>query len=86
MSGRKKKHSTLLVRLLAFVAAAVAVGLVWRWAGSPSAPPDAVRAPLPTAARAVEAPGRQPAQEEFSAAERQRLEDILRQKKAGAQR
>ena len=87
MRRRKKKRGRLVVWLLAVVALALTAGLLWRWVGIPAAAPDALRATPLVPARAA-APTTHPAQEheEFSAAERQRLEDILRQKKAGAPR
>ena len=88
MRRRKKKRGRLLLGLLAVVAVALAAAVIWRCVGSPLALPEAVRTTLPIPAPTLAAPSSQPGQgrEEFSAAERQRLEDILRQKNAGAQR
>ena len=78
----------MLVGLLAVAALALAAAVIWRWVGSPLALPESVRTTLPVPAPTLAAPSSQPGRghEEFSAAERQRLEDILRQKNAGAQR
>jgi hypothetical protein len=71
---RKKKRGTLVVGLLAIAAVALTAGLLWRWVVHPAASPDTVH----------DRPTQQ--SEEFSAAERRRLENILRQKKPEAQR
>jgi hypothetical protein len=85
---RKKKRGTLVVGLLAIAAVALTAGLLWRWVVHPAASPDTVHETPALPARAVAPPNDRPTQqsEEFSAAERRRLENILRQKKPEAQR
>jgi hypothetical protein len=79
---RKDRRAALLARLLALAALAVSAALLWRWVAT--TPPDIAPSPLPIAA----APNSQPAEpgEDFSAAERRRLDDILRQKSGAARR
>jgi hypothetical protein len=68
-------------------AVALSAAVLWRWVALPPAPPgtDTIHAlhatPLARAASASPA-----AQEEFSAAERRRLDEILREKNMGAPR
>lgn len=87
MSRRKKKRRMSLVILLAVAALALTTAVLWRWVALPPALPAADTShalhatPLAGAASASPA-----APEEFSAAERQRLDDILRQKNMGARR
>jgi hypothetical protein len=87
VSRRKKKRGVWAVGLLAMLALAATAALLWRWTQSPAAAPETVRAlpfPAPSLDPQSGAPGQVP--EEFSAAERQRLEEVLRQKNRGAQR
>jgi hypothetical protein len=83
VSRRKKDRTSLVAGLLAIVALAVTAAVLWRWV---SPPPE--RATLPVPAARVSTPGNPVAQtgEDFSAAERRRLDDILRQKSRGEQR
>jgi cytochrome c-type biogenesis protein CcmH/NrfG len=87
VSRRKKKRGPRVVGLLIILALAVTAALLWRWVESPGAAPETVRAlpvRVPSLAPASRPPGQLP--EEFSAAERQRLEEVLRQKNRGAPR
>jgi hypothetical protein len=81
MSRRRRKRRTSLAVLLTLVALALTAGLLWRWIAFPPVPPE-----VETPRTLHTAPGSQPAAEEFSPSERQRLDDILRQKKAAAVR
>jgi hypothetical protein len=85
---RKKKGHPLLVGLLVGAALAFAATWLWRWSNSAPVVPTAVNVPLSTPAQIVTPPGSQamPQHEDFSATERQKLEDILRKKNPGAQR
>ncbi len=87
MSRRKKRRRTSLVVLLAVAACALTAAMLWRWRALPPVLPGtdtmgALHATPPVGT----APAGQAAQEEFSAAERQRLDDILRRKDRGAAR
>jgi len=84
---RRKKRGGLLAGVLAVVGLAAAAVLLWRWVESPAVQPEAVRAQPPVLPGTL-APHVSAGQghDEFSAAERRRLQDILRQKNPGTQR
>lgn len=86
MKRRKKKRAKLVVGLLAIAAFALTAGLLWRWVVQPSQETvhETSALPAPAVAPPNDRATQQP--EEFSAAERHRLENILRQKKPEAQR
>jgi hypothetical protein len=75
---RQRRRRRAFVGLLAFGALALTAAALWRWLRSAPTPTERLVVPGATPAAA--------AVDEFSAAERQRLEAILQQKNPEAQR
>jgi hypothetical protein len=87
VSRRKKRRTSLVVLLAVAAVATVAAAVLWRWRALPPLLHGTDHmGGLHANPAAGATPAGQEAQEEFSAAERQRLDDILRRKNRGAPR